>query len=37
MINDPLGIDWGGWLVGIAVIAIPHIGLLMFILDENMR
>lgn len=35
MINDPLGIDWGGWLVGFAVIAIPHIGFLLFIFDDH--
>jgi Fe2+ transport system protein B len=37
LINDPLGIDWGGQLVGIAIIVIPHIALLMFLFDDSMR
>lgn len=37
MINDPLGIDCGGRLIAIAAIAIPHIGLLMFIFDDSVR
>ncbi|KOX14025.1 hypothetical protein [Nocardiopsis sp. NRRL B-16309] len=35
MINDPLGIDWGGRLVTIAAILIPHLGILLFVFDEN--
>jgi hypothetical protein len=35
LINDPLGIDWGANLVGFAVILIPHIGLVLFILDDH--
>lgn len=34
LINDPLGIDWGGKLVGLAIIIIPHIALLLFIFDD---
>lgn len=37
LINDPVGIDWGGWLVGIAIVAIPHIAFLFFIFDDSMR
>ncbi|MET3172878.1 UNVERIFIED_ORG: Fe2+ transport system protein B [Arthrobacter sp. UYCu721] len=37
LINDPLGIDWGGWLVGLAVIVIPHIAFLLFIFDDTGR
>ncbi|MEV2278285.1 hypothetical protein AB0I72_22135 [Nocardiopsis sp. NPDC049922] len=35
MINEPLGIDWGGYLVAAAAVVIPHLGLLLFIFDEN--
>jgi hypothetical protein len=35
MINEPLGIDWGGHLVAIAAIIIPHLVLLLFIFDGN--
>lgn len=35
MINDPLGIDWGGKLMAIAAVIIPHIGMLFFIFDNN--
>lgn len=34
LINDPLGIDWGGKLVAVALVVIPHMGLLLFILDD---
>jgi hypothetical protein len=34
LINDPLGIDWGGWLIGLAVVAIPHVLLLAFLFDS---
>lgn len=37
MINDPLGIDWGGKLMLAAAVIIPHIGLLMFIFDDQLR
>jgi hypothetical protein len=37
LINDPLGIDWGGWLVGAAAILIPHIVLLLFLFDDSTR
>ncbi|WP_017544022.1 hypothetical protein [Nocardiopsis prasina] len=35
MINEPLGIDWGGYLVAIAAVVIPHLVLLLFIFDGN--
>ncbi len=35
MINEPLGIDWGGQLLAIAAILIPHLLLLLFIFDGN--
>ncbi|MFE9245239.1 hypothetical protein [Nocardiopsis sp. NPDC006938] len=35
MINEPLGIDWGGQLLAIAVIGIPHLLVLLFIFDQN--
>ncbi|WP_017605625.1 hypothetical protein [Nocardiopsis alkaliphila] len=35
MVNEPLGIDWGGRLLAIAVIAIPHLLVLLFIFDQN--
>jgi len=35
MINEPLGIDWGGQLLAVAAIIIPHLLLLLFIFDEN--
>ena len=35
MINEPLGIDWGGRLLAIAAIAIPHLLLLVFIFDQK--
>lgn len=34
LINDPLGINWGGWLVGFATIAIPLALLLVFLFDR---
>lgn len=34
LINDPLGIDWGGWLIGLAAIVIPAGLLLLFIFDS---
>lgn len=34
MINDPLGIDWGGILMGVAFVAISHIGMISFLFDE---
>lgn len=35
MINDPLGIDYGGALMQIAGFFILHIGAIMFIFDER--
>ncbi|MEU3016584.1 hypothetical protein ABZ635_04205 [Nocardiopsis sp. NPDC007018] len=35
MINEPLGIDWGGRLLAIAAIIIPHLLVLLFIFDER--
>ncbi|GAB5079689.1 hypothetical protein [Arthrobacter sp. AD-310] len=37
LINNPLGVDWGGWLVGAAAIIIPHIALLLFLFDDSTR
>lgn len=37
MIEDPLGIDWGGKLMAIAAIMIPHLGMLFFIFDADGR
>lgn len=34
LINDPLGVDWGGWLIGLAAIVIPVGLLLLFIFDS---
>ena len=33
MINDPLGIDWGGQLLAFAAITIPHL-LILFLIFE---
>ncbi|WP_431872699.1 hypothetical protein [Nocardiopsis eucommiae] len=33
MINDPLGIDWGGQLLALSAIAIPHMLVLLFIFE----
>lgn len=35
LINDPLGVDWGGHLYGLAFFAISYLGLIMFMLDER--
>lgn len=35
MINEPLGIDWGGRLLAIAAIIIPHLLVLLFIFDQK--
>lgn len=35
MINEPLGIDWGGQLLAVAAIIIPHLLVLLFIFDQN--
>lgn len=35
MINDPLGIDWGGQFMSIAVLLISHIGLYMMFFDDK--
>lgn len=35
MINEPLGIDWGGRLLAIAAIIIPHLLVLLIIFDQN--
>lgn len=35
MINDPLGIDYGGALINVASIFILHIGMLMFIFERR--
>lgn len=35
MINDPLGIDYGGIMLNVASIFILHIGMLMFIFDRR--
>lgn len=35
IINDPLGVDWGGYLYGAALFAISYIGIITFMLDER--
>ena len=35
MVNEPLGIDWGGQLLALAAIIIPHLLVLLFIFDQN--
>lgn len=37
LINDPLGIDWGGQLMAVALIMVPHLGILFFMFDDSMR
>lgn len=34
-INDPLGVDWAGQWAAIAILIIPHLGILMWFLDET--
>lgn len=33
LINDPLGVDWGGILFGVAAIIITHLGMISFLFD----
>lgn len=35
LINDPLGIDWGGHLVTIGAFAMGHIGFILFLFNER--
>lgn len=37
MIEDPLGIDWAGKLMAIAMVMVPHLGMLFFIFDADHR
>lgn len=34
-INDPLGVDWAGQWAALAIFVIPHIGFLLWFLDQN--
>lgn len=34
-ISDPMGVDWAGHIIAIGMIVIPHIGILMWFLDET--
>lgn len=34
-INDPLGVDWAGQWAALAIIIIPHLGFIMWFLDET--
>ena len=35
LINDPLGIDWGGQLVTIGAFVMGHLGFILFLFDER--
>lgn len=34
-VSDPLGVDWAGHAMMIAAIIVPHMALIMFLLDEQ--
>lgn len=37
LIDDPLGVDWGGMFIKIASVAILHIGLILMLFDNDRR
>lgn len=36
MINDPLGIDWGGKLLAVGMVVLPVVVLVLFLFDDRL-